>query len=139
MKAKPNIPRPHLRPQRAATTLLTLALASGGLTACGTSSDPPSTRRSPSAQEAVAFARQRHRGVMELVRCASRHGIHLPKPTSAGVNVAGVKDRHGAQIVSACYQQALKKAELRARAEVQAEQAKQQAGAAVSGESSPSG
>jgi hypothetical protein len=99
----------------AAIALLILALASCSLTACS-SSDPASQARSLSPQE-VAVQKKQYAGVLEIVSCARRHGIHLPPPTAAGVNVSGVKGRRNEEAVSACYQKVIKKAARQARAE----------------------
>jgi hypothetical protein len=88
---------------------LIVALASCGLTACGSSSGSSgqaSQARSLSPQEAAT----RQTEIAELVSCARRHGVHLPPPTASGVNVSGVKGRRHEEAVSACYQKALKKA-----------------------------
>jgi hypothetical protein len=116
------------------TALLLIALASCGLTACGTSSNQASQARSLSPQEAA----KRRAGIVELVNCARRHGIHLPPPTEAGVNVSGVKGRRHEEAMSACYQKVLKKSRREERAE-RASQAGQEASPPALGEEPPPG
>lgn len=118
----------------ALTALLILALASCGLTACGSSSGPAGQARALSPQEAA----KRRAGIVELLSCARRHGIHLPPPTEAGVNVSGVKGRRNEEAMSACYQKVLKKSQREERAE-RAGQAGQEASPPALGEESPPG
>jgi hypothetical protein len=129
-----NMSRYRFHQRTAVTALLTVALASCGLTACGSSSDPAAQTRSYSPREA-AIQKTRRRHLTELVSCARRHGIHLPPPTERGINVSGVKGRSREDAISACYQEVLKKA---AR-EAGTKRAEQQAGPPTLGEESPSG
>ena len=96
-----------------ATALALVALASCGLTACGSYNRASSV----SPQQAAAIQARRHAAAMELFDCARRHGIHLPRPTAAGINVHGVKGRSHEVAISNCYHKALKKAEREVRAE----------------------
>lgn len=98
----------------AAIALLVGALTSGGLTACGSSSDPSGTTQARTLSPQQAAIRQA--GIVEIMACARRHGIHLPPPTAAGVNVSGVKGRHNEVVMSVCYHNAVKKAESKERA-----------------------
>jgi hypothetical protein len=108
--------RNHTQHRTMAIALLILALASCSLTACSSSSNSASQARSASPQE-IAIQKRRDAGILELVSCARRHGIHLPPPTAAGVNVSGVKGRRREEAVSACYHKVLKKSEREAQAE----------------------
>ena|ERR1700722_12245709 len=111
--------RNHTQHRTTAIVLLILTLASCSLTAC--SSSAPQAR-SLSPQE-VASQKKRDAGILEIVSCARHHGVRLPPPTAAGVNVSAVKGRRREEAVSACYQKVLKKAARQARAE-QAERAR---------------
>jgi hypothetical protein len=91
-----------------ALVLLILALACCGLTACSSASNPTTQARAHTPQE-VAAVKRRYEEIVEIFNCARRHGIHLPQPTAAGLNVSGVKGRSREEAVSACYQTALKK------------------------------
>lgn len=105
----------HLHHRTAAVALSIAALASCGLTACGSSSDPtPTAQRQTSLTPQQAAIRQE--GITELVNCARRHGIHLPPPTAAGVNVSGVKGHRNEVAMSICYHHTVKVAEARERA-----------------------
>jgi hypothetical protein len=114
--------RNHTQHRTTAIALSIAVLASCSLTACSSSSDPASQARSLSPQE-VAIQRARYAASLEIFNCARDHGVHLPPPTAAGLNVSGVKGRSHEEIVSACYQKALKTAAHQARAQ-QAERAK---------------
>jgi hypothetical protein len=91
-----------------AIALLIVALASCSLTAC--SSSHPTTQARTLSPQQVAIQKQRDARIVELAVCARRHGVHLPPPTAAGVNVSGVKGRRDAEAVSACYHKVLRKA-----------------------------
>jgi hypothetical protein len=108
--------RNHTQRKITAIALLIFTLASCSLTACSSSSNPAPQARSLSPQE-VAIQRKRHAGVLEIVSCARRHGVRLPPPTATSVNVSGVKGRRHEEVVSACYQKALKKAARQEQAE----------------------
>jgi hypothetical protein len=99
-----------------ALALLISALSSCSLTACSSSSDPASQAGALSSQGA-AIQQRRYAEALEIFNCARHHGVRLPPPTAAGVNVSGVKGRRHEEAVSACYQKALKKAARQARAE----------------------
>jgi cytochrome c2 len=113
--------RNHIQHRTAAIVLLIVALASCSLTACS-SSNPTSQAHALSPRE-IAIQKRRDAGILEIFSCARDHGVRLPPPTAAGLNVSGVKGRRNAQAVSACYQKALKKAARQEHAE-RAEQAK---------------
>jgi hypothetical protein len=106
--------RNHFQHRTTAIVPLIVALASCSLTACGSSSDPTPQALSP---QQAAIQKNVYAEAVEIFSCARRHGVHLPPPTAAGVNVSGVKDRRHAEAVSACYQKTLKKAARQARAE----------------------
>jgi hypothetical protein len=108
--------RNHTQHRTTAIVLLIVALASCSLTACSSSSDP-ATQARPLSPQQVAIQKRRDAGILEIVSCARRHGIRLPPPTAAGVNVSGVKGRSREAAVSTCYQQALKKAARQEQAE----------------------
>ena len=107
--------RTHTQHRTTAIVLLIVALASCGLTACS-SSNPASQARSLSPQE-VAIQQRRYAESLEIFNCARHHGVRLPPPTTAGLNVSGVKGRSREEAVSACYQKALKQAARQAQAE----------------------
>jgi hypothetical protein len=108
--------RNHTQHRTTAIVLSIAALASCSLTACSSSSDPASQTRSLSPQQ-VAIQQRQYAESVEIFNCARHRGVRLPPPTTAGVNVSGVKGRRREVAVSDCYQKALKKAARQERGE----------------------
>jgi hypothetical protein len=111
---------------RATITLLLLALACPGLTACGGSSGQSPAAAAIAAQNAKIYKSQ-HAEALELVSCAHRHGIPLPppNPTNNNISTVGVnlKIHHRQAELSNCYHRVIQKAAKAQAAEREAEEA----------------
>ncbi len=71
----------------------------------------PPLRETQSAQAGAAFAQEREH-LMEVVRCARRHGIHLPEPDShnnINTRKVNIKTPHNKNVMNHCFQEVVSK------------------------------